>query len=93
MAFDQNMQVLIRGRKFPVIGKTSMNMVVVDITDQDKDNPVQLNDEVVIFGKQGDQEITLEEFAAQSHKEITPITILLGKSVDRTVVFKDLSER
>jgi len=93
MAFDQNMQVLIRGRKFPVIGKTSMNMVVVDITDQDKDNPVQLNDEVVIFGKQGDQEITLEEFAAQSHKEITPITILLGKAVDRTVVFKDLSER
>ena len=86
MAFKQNMQVLIRGRKFPVIGKTSMNMVVVDITDQDKDNPVQLNDEVVIFGKQGDQEITLEEFAAQSHKEITQVTILLGNAVDSKIV-------
>ena len=86
MAFKQNMQVLIRGRKFPVIGKTSMNMVVVDITDQDKDNSVQLNDEVVIFGKQGDQEITLEEFAAQSHKEITQATILLGNAVDSKIV-------
>lgn len=88
MAFKQNMQVLIRGRKFPVIGKTSMNMVVVDITDQDKDNSVQLNDEVVIFGKQGDQEITLEEFAAQSHKEITQATILLGNAVDSKIVPK-----
>ena len=86
MAFKRNMHVLIRGKKFPVIGKTSMNMVVVDITDQDKNNPVQLNDEVVIIGKQGNQEITIEEFAAQSQNNITQVTILLGNAVDRKIV-------
>jgi len=86
MAFKQNMHVLIRGKKFPVIGKTSMNMVVVDITGQDKGNPVQLNDEVVIIGKQGNQEITIEEFAAQSQNDITQVTILLGNAVDRKIV-------
>lgn len=85
-AFKRNMHVLIRGKKFPVIGKTSMNMVVVDITDQDKNNPVQLNDEVVIIGKQGSQEITIEEFAAQSQNDITQVTILLGNAVDRKIV-------
>ena len=86
MAFKWNMNVLIRGKKFPVIGKTSMNMVVVDITGQDKGNPVQLNDEVVIIGKQGDQEITIEKFAAQSQNGITQVTILLGNAVYRKIV-------
>ncbi len=86
MAFKRNMHVLIRGGEFPVIGKTSMNMVVVDITDQDKNNPVQLNDEVVIIGKQGNQEITIEEFAAQGQNDITQVTILLGNAVDRKIV-------
>ncbi|MCK4236817.1 MAG: alanine racemase, partial [Candidatus Krumholzibacteria bacterium] len=86
MAFKENMKVLIRDRRFPVIGKTSMNLLVVDITDQDKNNPVQLNDEVVLIGKQGDQEISLEEFAAKSKNTITPLIISLGNAVDRIIV-------
>ena len=86
MAFKRGMNVLIRGKKFPVIGKTSMNMVVVDITDQDEGNPVQLNDEAVIIGKQGNQEITIEEFAIQSQNDITQVIILLGNAVDRKIV-------
>lgn len=85
-AFKKNMQVLIKGKRFPVIGKSSMNMIVVDITDQDKDNPVQINDEVVIIGKQGKEEITLEDFAAKSGCTITQLTILLGSAVDKIVV-------
>jgi len=84
-AFKKNMQVLIKGKRFPVIGKSSMNMIVVDITGQDRNNPVQIDDEVVIIGKQGKEEITLEEFARKSGCTITQLTILLGNSVDRVV--------
>jgi alanine racemase len=85
-AFKKNMQVLIRGKRFPAIGKSSMNMIVVDITDQDKNNPVQIDDEVVIIGQQGKEEITLEEFASKSGYTITQLTILLGNAVDKVVV-------
>jgi len=86
MAFKQNIQVLIRGTRFPVIGKTSMNMFVVDITDQDKNNPVQLYDEVVLIGKQGEQEIFLEEFASKCNRNITQLIILLGNVTHKTTV-------
>ncbi len=88
MAFSRDMHVLIRGRKFPVLGKTSMNMIVVDITDQDKKDPIQLGDKVVLIGKQGDNEITLEEFAAQSGTNITALIIML----DRASINKELVE-
>ena len=86
MAFRHNMKVLIRGRKFPVIGKTSMNMVVVDITDQDKKDPVQLGDEAVLIGKQGGQEITFEDFIAKSQMTITQLIIILGDANPSVVV-------
>ncbi|MFH1790698.1 MAG: alanine racemase C-terminal domain-containing protein, partial [Candidatus Omnitrophota bacterium] len=87
MAFSRDMRVLIRGRKFPVIGKTSMNMVVIDVTDQDKKDPVQLGDEVVLIGKQGDKEITLEEFATQSGTGITALILMLNRaSIKKEIV-------
>jgi alanine racemase len=87
MAFNHNMMVLIRGHKFPVLGKTSMNMVVVDITDQDKKDPVQLGDEVILIGRQGDKEITLEEFAAQSGSGITALILMLNRdSIKKEIV-------
>ena len=32
---EKKIYVLIEGQKFPIIGKSSMNMVVVDITDEE----------------------------------------------------------
>ena len=93
MAFSHNMMVLIKGRKFPVLGKTSMNMVVVDITDQDKENPVKLGDEVVLIGKQGNEEISLEGFAAKSQTAITQLIIMLGNANAITVTGIDEESR
>ncbi len=86
MAFERNMHVLIRGKKFPVIGKTSMNMVVIDITDENPENQIHLDDEVVIIGNQGENNITLEEFFKNCQVDITQGVIRLGNSVDRIVV-------
>ena len=86
MAFKQGIKVLIRGQKFPLLGKTSMNLAVVDITDQDKNNPIQLGDEVVIIGKQGEEEISIEEFASQCNYVVTDMIIYLGSVTKRKVV-------
>jgi len=51
-------QVLIRGHRCPVVGRVTMNTIMVDVTDFPD---VQLSDEVVLFGKQGSDEITQAE--------------------------------
>lgn len=52
--------VLIRGKRFPIVGTICMDQFMVDIGD----NEVHVGDEVVLIGKQGDQEISLEEVSS-----------------------------
>lgn len=58
-AFSNKGHVLVSGQRVPVVGKISMNTTMIDITDiHDK---VNIGDEVVLFGKQGNNEITQAE--------------------------------
>jgi amino-acid racemase len=50
--------VLIRRHKLPVLGRVTMNTLMVDATDF-KDE-IQIDDEVVLYGRQGEAEITRE---------------------------------
>jgi len=52
--------VLIRGRRAPVRGRVCMNMCMVDVTDIPG---VELEDEVVLLGSQGDERISAEQLA------------------------------
>lgn len=52
--------VLIGGRRFPVVGRICMDQAVVDIDDA----PVAPGDEVTLLGRQGEEEIPAEEWAA-----------------------------
>jgi alanine racemase len=61
-AMSNKAYVLIHGQKAPVVGKTSMNTTMVDVTDIKGIKP---GDEVVLFGRQGDAEVKqsdLEEY-------------------------------
>ncbi len=57
-AFTNKGIVLINGQRVPVVGKVSMNTVIVDVTDVPS---VKSGDEVVLFGKQGSAEISQAE--------------------------------
>lgn len=57
-AYSNKGAMLIRGQRAPVMGNVTMNTTMVDVTDIPG---VQAGDEVVLFGKQGDAEITLAE--------------------------------
>ncbi len=57
---SNNSEVLIQGSRCNVLGRVSMNMIVADISHLKN---IQPEDEVVLLGKQGDEEITAEELA------------------------------
>lgn len=52
---------LVRGRKVPIIGRVSMDVTMLDVTDVPD---VALGDVATFIGKQGDATITAEEYAA-----------------------------
>jgi len=53
-------EVLVKGNRAPVAGRVCMDLTMVDVTDI---AGVQPGDEVVLLGRQGDQEITADELA------------------------------
>src|SRR5579871_1603167 len=68
--------VLIHGRRCPVIGRVSLNVLTIDVTDLDSD--VRLGDEVVLIGSQGGEEITFEEMADRFSSVHTEINLMAG---------------
>lgn len=51
--------VLIDGRRYPYAGTVTMDMVIVDLGA----DRVEVGDEVVFLGRQGDDEVTVDEWA------------------------------
>jgi alanine racemase len=75
--------VLIRGKRAPIVGAVSMDMITVDVTDH---GDVQPGDEVVLLGKQGDeswQRIDAREVAAAIGTIPWEIVCRLGTRVER----------
>ncbi len=53
-------EVLVRGRRFPIIGRICMGQCMIDVSSLLE---VKIGDEVVLWGRQGEEEITVEEIA------------------------------
>jgi alanine racemase len=68
--------VLIHGRRCPVVGRVSLNMLTIDVTDVD--STVRPGDEVVLIGSQGGEEVTFEEMADRFASVHTEINLMAG---------------
>jgi alanine racemase len=68
--------VLIHGKRCPVIGRVSLNLLTIDVTDLDSE--VRVGDEVVLIGSQGGQEVTFEEMADKFSSVHTEINLMAG---------------
>jgi alanine racemase len=55
----QGGEVLIRGRRYPLAGNVTMDQLMVDVGS----DPVEVGDEVVLIGRQGGAEVTVDEWA------------------------------
>jgi alanine racemase len=53
--------MLVRGVRAPIVGRVCMDLTMLDVGAVPG---VQMEDEVVAFGRQGDAEITADEVAA-----------------------------
>lgn len=62
-AYSGRGEVLFRGRRVPILGRVTMDMTMVDLTDH---AAPRVGEEVVLFGRQGDEEITVDEVAART---------------------------
>lgn len=74
--------VLIHGQRAAVLGRVCMNIIMVDVTDIAE---VQLEDEVVLIGRQGDLEISAEEFAAWAGTINYEVVARIREGIERRV--------
>jgi alanine racemase len=80
--FDAGAEVLINGRRYPLAGMVTMDMLVVDCGD----DAVEPGDEVVLLGRQGDEEITADEWAERAGTISWEILCGIGARVPRILV-------
>jgi alanine racemase len=80
--FDAGAQVLINGRRYPLAGNVTMDQLLVDCGADE----VHLGDDVVLLGRQGDEEITAEEWAREADTITWEILCGIGVRVPRVLV-------
>jgi len=71
---------LIRGKRVPIIGRICMDQLMVDVSSVPD---CRLGDEVVLIGKQGVEEITVDEVADLLHTINYEVTCMISKRVPR----------
>lgn len=76
-------RVLINGHRVGVIGMVNMNMLIADVTTIEK---VDIGDEVVLIGKQGDLSINVSSFTEFSDQLNYELLTRLPSDIPRVVI-------
>jgi alanine racemase len=82
-------QVLIHGRRCPVVGAVCMDQMLVDVGDV----AAKAGDEVVLIGEQMGERITANEIAAAQGTVVHEVVARLGKRVPRMHFGDDMAPR
>jgi len=90
-------EVLVRGRRAPVVGRVTMDVTMADV---DAIPEASVGDEVVLFGRQGSDEISVDEVARRVGTINYEVICGIGKRVARlylssgeTIGMRTLTER
>ncbi len=75
-------EVLVRGRRRPIVGVVTMDQLMVDCGDDE----VAPGDEVVLLGRQGDEHVSADEWAARTDTIAYEIVCGIGPRVPRVYV-------
>lgn len=78
--FSNQFHVLIHGRRVPIRGRVCMDQIMVDVTGIPD---AQIGDDVVLYGRQGEAEIRLEEAAKVSGTISYELTCILTQRLPR----------
>ncbi len=80
--FDAGAEVLINAKRYPLAGNVTMDQLLIDCGADD----VKPGDDVVLLGRQGDEEITAEEWARRADTITWEILCGIGARVPRVLV-------
>jgi len=80
LAASNSGEVLIRGKACPIIGRISMDYLTVNLNGCPD---ARVGDEVVLVGRSGKREITIEDWARIKQTHPYEIICSLGKRVER----------
>jgi len=72
--------VLVRGRRCPLLGRVTMDLVMIDVSGIEA---VEVGDEAILMGRQGDQEVSAAELAERAGTITWEITTRVGSRVRR----------
>jgi len=75
-------RALVHGQQAPVIGRVAMNMTMLDVTDIG----AEVDDEVVLIGRQGNSEIRVEELADKIGTIAYEVVARINPLIPRVVV-------
>lgn len=73
-------EVLVRGRRVPMVGRISMDLTLLDVT---RVPGVSIGDEVVLIGRSGDEQISAWDLARNSDTVVYETLCNLSKRVPR----------
>ena len=79
-ALTNNAEVLVRGRRRPLVGTVSMDNVTIDLGPETEVEP---GDEAVLIGRQGEEEILAEEIARRLETINYEVTCAVSPRVPR----------
>ncbi|MGI6127433.1 MAG: alanine racemase, partial [Planifilum sp.] len=71
---------LVKGRRVPIVGRVCMDQTMLDVTEA---MPVSVGDEVVLYGRQGDEVICVDEVARLLDTISYEVTCAVGWRVPR----------
>ncbi|HEY7677316.1 MAG TPA: alanine racemase, partial [Candidatus Methylomirabilis sp.] len=74
-------EVLVRGRRAPILGRVCMDMMLVDVSATPE---AALGDEVVLIGRQGKEAITADDVAAAAGTISYEVLAGIGPRIPRT---------
>lgn len=74
---------LLRGKKVPIVGRICMDQTVLDVTAV---RDACLGDEVVFYGNQGDETISVDDVAQQLNTVSYEVLCAVGKRVPRVYI-------
>jgi alanine racemase len=79
-ALSNRGRVLVRGQFAPVVGRISMDLTIIDVTDV---AGAEVGDEVLLIGRQGNNSITAEELAEKIETISYEVTCGISARVPR----------
>jgi alanine racemase len=80
---NRDAAVLVRGQRCAVLGRVTMDLMMIDVS---KINHAQVGDEVVLMGRDGNEEISCVELARTAGTIPWEITTRIGARVQRVFV-------